>query len=106
MFAVDCAVLSAIDEDSLCVPRLLTDYILKGQLILYSLWSCRNKKPQLWLRNPCDFMLLLSKGLERDKIIITITITIILLINATNVRNKSRTTQKWKDTKYKIKKIQ
>jgi len=29
----DCAVLSAIDEDSLCVPRLLTDYILKGELI-------------------------------------------------------------------------
>jgi len=36
----------------------------------------------------------------------TITITIILLINATNVRNKSRATQKWKDTKYQIKKIQ
>jgi len=28
------AVLSAIDEDSSCVPRLLTDYILKGQLVM------------------------------------------------------------------------
>jgi len=37
MDVVDCAVLSAIDEDSLCVPRLLTDYILKGQLIMYSI---------------------------------------------------------------------
>jgi len=40
----DCAVLSAIDEDSLCVPRLLTDYILKGQLItlhVVLLFSCR-----------------------------------------------------------------
>ena len=35
-----------------------------------------------------------------------LTITIILLINATNVRNKSRATQKWINTKYKIKKIQ
>jgi len=33
----DCAVLSAIDEDNSCVPRLLTDYILKGQLLMFSM---------------------------------------------------------------------
>jgi len=31
-------VLSAIDEDSSCVPRLLTDYILKGQLLTRSMF--------------------------------------------------------------------
>jgi len=31
-------VLSAIDEDSSCVPRLLTDYILKGESLICSMY--------------------------------------------------------------------